>query len=283
MSLDFSQQGAPGNSSLERPGFNRSYEPYSVESFTEVSDPDKALHVQQMQGGSYVRFGIADPSVLEEDGRLPHWLDHSRGEHVTYYLARPNEAMGMTGLASARVVNGTLDTLAAYTGCLENIDPKEKERLQEYREQGVTFREIGAVALTADAQSIATFCIVRDIVQSAIRSGGDEVMLGRQTPVALKGFKLMFGEVAVRQIGKATKLDAGGGLTVELTPVVGRINESFDKMLENIHDQRIDDKRRAKLSQSLLFLLDGLYASEVSDGVNRFAKDTFNLSLPEKV
>lgn len=256
-------------------------EPFAIRIFNESGDPEAALRMQQMQAESYVRFNIAPQSAVEPDGTLSKDLDHARGDHVTYYHATPNMP-GILGEASARVINGAITSLPAYTGCLDAIYPEYKDVLNDMAEDGMTFREVGAVALTKGTSSIATFSIVRDVVQDAIRNDRSEVLIGRQTQHALNGFKAMFGSIAVKTIGTGSVLQAGEDMTVELTPVFAEATKSLDNLLAEIKQPETDEKIRGKLTQSLMFLMDGLYKSEVSDEVNEYISTNFGLVLPTK-
>lgn len=250
-------------------GFSRLYEPYVVSHFTEQQDPRGALDAQRLQGESYVRSGIAHESVLDEGGSLPEWLDHARGENITYYVATPNGS-DVKGWGSGRLIDAELESLAVYEGCEEVMYPEQKETLLDAARAGRVIREVGAMALSQSANSLASFCIVRDVVQHAIRNDTQELLMGRQTPQALKGFRTMFGSSAVQQIGESVVLDAGGGLEVELTPVCADACGSLDSLLSDINNPLLDERRRSRLSQSLAFLADGLHYEDMSEPVSEY-------------
>lgn len=250
-------------------GFNRLFQPYIVTHFTESQDPLGALDAQRLQGESYVRFGIAHESVLDDGGSLPEWLDHARGDNITYYVATPNGTEAQ-GWGSGRLIDGELESLAVYEGCESVMYPEQKEFLLDSTRSGRIIREVGAMALSQSASSLASFCIVRDVVQHAIRNDTQELLMGRQTPQALRGFKTMFGSSAVQQVGESAELDAGGGLKVELTPVCADACGSLDSLLSDINNPLLDERRRSKLSQSLLFLADGLHYEDMSEPVREY-------------
>lgn len=256
--------------------FVRMYEPYAVASFTEQEDIERAHAMQRMQGESYVAQGYIDASTLEPDGRLPHHLDHSRGDHITYFHATP-QAEAVTGEASARVIDLPLESHFAYK---LDLFPKYRDRLEEIQSSGRLIRELGGVSLRGGAKSIASFSIVREVVQRAIRNNSGEIILGSQTDHALHGFRMMFGDIAVKQIGDAAILSTGESRDVKLTPVMADICKTPGNMVAAIESPYTENSVRNKLIQSLAFLVDGLYREEVDEPVNQFLKKTFNANLP---
>ena len=259
------------------PSFSRAYEPYVVESFTELDDVERAHDMQRMQGESYVAEGYLDQSVLETDGRLPECLDHSRGDHVTYFHAKPG-LEGLKGEASGRVIDFPLQSLFAYS---LDIFPKYHDQLNEMQASGRPIRELGGISLRGEAESIASFSIVREVIQRAIRHSSNEIILGSQTDHALHGFRMMFGDTAVKRIGDSTILNTGMGHEVKLTPVMADICKTPDSMIKTIQSAATESRMRSKLVRSLGFLVDGLYRNEVSEDVNDFLETTLKVALPE--
>lgn len=258
--------------SVDMATFNRAFEPYGVSHFTEAENPAGVMKAQRLRGESYVNFGLADKSVLDEDGCLPEWLDHAGGERITYYTATPR-ADGVDGWAAGRLIDGELESLAAYRDCKEAMYPEQGQFLLDAARDGRRIREVGALALSSDATSIASFSIIRDIVQCAIREDTGEILMGQQTPGALKGFRAMFGGTTVKQIGDGTLMHTGGDITVSLTPVYADACRTLDNLLCDIKNPRVDEKIRQRLTGSLMFLADGLYAEEMSVSVQDFFGD----------
>lgn len=247
--------------------FDRTFEPYNVRSFTESEDPGAALRVQRMQGESYARFGYLEESILV-DGCLPEELDHSRGENITYFHASANPYMPeFHGEASGRLVNGAFESL--FVSGLD-ITPENRQEIINQEREGRVFRELGAISLTEEAVSLASFCIVREVVQRSIRANSNDVILGSQTAIALKGFKATFGPNAVRDIGRSKKLYTGSNQYVELTPVSSDMKSFLSDVLVHIQSLVHDDKRKDRLVNSLVFITDGLLESERPDSVNKF-------------
>lgn len=255
--------------SLSENNLSHAFEPYKVYYFSEAQNPEEALRVQQLQGESYVRFGIAHESVVENGGALPVWLDQARGDGTTYYVAMSNDLPGFDGWGSGRVIDGEFESLPIYEGCNEVMYPECKEALVDEARSGRLIREVGAMALSRSANSLASFSIVRNLIQHSVLNDTQEFLVGRLTPHSLVGFKAMFGS-SVRQIGESATLDAGGGLEVELTPVCANAGEVIDGLFDDIHNPDIEARRREKLANSLRFLADGLPLSALSDPVKEY-------------
>jgi|GEM_PF-3277510 len=252
------------------PTFQREYEPYTVRTFTEAEDMDAALMVQRMHGASYVQFRYLDESVLI-DGRLPDELDHSRGDNITYLHATANPTMpDFSGEASGRLVDGSFDSL--FVSDL-HINEEYREYIRNLERQGRVIRELGAISLTADAKTLASFSIVRDVVQHSIRSGGNDILLGSQTAIALRGFKAMFGPKAVRTMGGSTTLQTGEDKSVRLTPVFSDTKTVLADVLDGIQSADSNEDERSRLAKSLAFLVDGLEESERPDRVSEYLAD----------
>ncbi len=220
-----------------------------------------------MQGESYVQFRYVDRDMLL-DGRLPASLDHSRGDHITYLYAEPNNE-GVVGVGSARIIDAPLDDLFAAS---LPISPENRQLLEKYYKQGRIIRELGGVALAGGADAKASFSIVRETLQRAIRNRTGELLLGSQTNIALGSYRRMFGS-AVQQIGGATPLETGNGKRVNLTPVLSDTSTTLDTLLADIRRPELDDLARERLSKSLIFLCDGLRTEEMSDQVNEFLSE----------
>ncbi len=257
--------------------FTRSFSRYDIEHFKESENLEKALRAQQIQGESYVTAGFVYPDGLDEYGRLQPDLDRSRGENVTYFLATPKNAdfRNIHKQASVRVVDipegGNLNSLAAYRYSAGSIAPEHEATLKTHIEiHGVSsVKEIAALAKTDAASSDASYELLREITQQAIRRNNDELWLMTIAPNAYRSLMASFGPEAIMRVGGKVAVDEGDSRTsdeLRLSPVIVSPCSGPDSILNSF--KRADlPAVRERLFKSLLFITDGLRPEELSEEV----------------
>lgn len=263
--------------------FEREFTGYDVTSFSERQNPEGALRAQQIQGESYVTAGFVFESALDEYGRLQPELDRSRGDNVEYFLAtaqNPTDASEMNQ-ASVRLIHlpedGALDDLAAYKYCKHTLSPEHEAELRSLiaTEGARSVVEIAALSKTNAAPSIASFEVIRDIVQQAVRGDTKEVWLATLAESAYQAMYDNFGPRSLTQVGERVPVDVGDPRTSEqlrLVPSLIRPREVMDGIVEDLA-VITDSKQQVRLARSLVFLSDGLGDQEMSTSV----KDTVTM------
>lgn len=265
--------------SLERHVPSRENERYTIKQFYESDNPEDALLVQQIQGESYVAAGYVYESALDEYGRLQPELDRSRGDTVKYYLATPKDpAANQKNMGSLRVMaipeGGTLEDLAAYRYSKGMLIPEVDAMLQDMIESRGTssVREVCALAITSEATSLASFELLREITQDAIREKSDEKWLITFTSHAHNVFMKRYGVSVMQQVGLPVPVDVGDERTsdeLRLIPTLIHPGELLDNILYDVTTTN-SPAEKTRLSGTLAFMADGLDQSQMSPEVYEY-------------
>ncbi|HEV7951790.1 MAG TPA: hypothetical protein VGO98_00225 [Candidatus Saccharimonadales bacterium] len=265
--------------SIDRYVANREHERYTVEQFYERDDPAGALLAQQMQGESYVAAGYVYASALDEYGRLQPELDRSRGDNVRYYLALPKDPeINPRNMGSLRVITipegGSLNDLAAYRYSQGLLSPDTDVMLQDMVKHNgrESVREVCALALTKEATSLASFELLREITQAAIREKSDEKWLITFTSRAHNVFLKRYGSRVMQQVGSPVPVDVGDDRTsddLRLVPTLIHPGQLLENILEDIKSTN-SLAEKTRLSSTLVFMADGLDGDDISPVVREY-------------
>ncbi len=255
------------------------YELYKIESFTQAENPAGAIRLQQIQGESYENEGYVYSSGLDKLGRLHADLDRSRGKDVIYYLAEPiKHEEGRANEAGLRVKAvpeaGRLEDLAAYRYSKDALSPGAEAMLRSaMAERGNgNVKEIMALGKTNDASSMASFELMRRILQEAVVGKTEEKWLITFTEKAFKSVQERFGEAVVKAMGDPVAVDVGDERTSGTLRLVPTIIDPCH-VLENLKSGILsepDNSKKAILAQTLFFTADGLNDEQVGSDVKEF-------------
>lgn len=241
---------------------------YVIEHFTEKSDPAMAHLAWEIHAQGYQEMGFVHTEAVTKSGYLPPSIDKARGENVDYFVAIGERAQVgeiLEDMASLRKIsipnNGGLEDLPAYQMSKDVLYTDAKDELDAFGNDQI--KEISALARTHDAEPMAVFELVRDIIHDA--RGKDEVFFYCIVSKTFDAFQATFGDKLVRQVGEPIELhDARVGDNIKLIPTMSRVDQSFQLIAGAIRETNnpLDKKR---LTRTLFFLADGLSDNELDE------------------
>lgn len=250
--------------------FPRAIEDYTIVSFeaTDELSRENILRADQIQGEDYVRSGYIEPVKLDDQGRILDLKDEKRD--VMYVVARHNDE-GVDAIeGSLKVIRPPfgqgLESLAAYEYAEDILYPEFKEQLLEAHRAnpkgGVV--EIGALSRIEQPKShFVSYELIREIMQRAVRDETNEKWFITFTEKAFKPIRAAFGPRVIQVAGDTVVIDEPDE-HVRLIPSVIEPCKLIDNLARTVLEEQ-DEGRRTMLSTTLLLMVDGLHASEISD------------------
>ncbi|MBE7323608.1 hypothetical protein IEQ44_02945 [Nocardioides sp. Y6] len=243
---------------------------YRVHRFGESARPALAFRAQQIQGESYVAEGFLLPSALTPDGRLREGLDHTRGPHVTYFLAESFARPGRFEAAARRVPSrGDLESLPAVRRVAVALDRHGHALLESVAPERVV--EVAALARTQTARPVACFEVMRAMWQRAVVRDSEDLWLSSVSPRAFASMRRQFGPHCVRRVGRPVPVRSGDRRVNEslaLTPMAIEPPRVLDALTRTL-GEATTTAQRWRYARSLAFLCDGLPADLVPEATRR--------------
>ncbi len=245
--------------------FNRELGFCEFSHFTERTNPEKALAVQQLQGESYFDEGYITEEGLDEYGRLKSYLDQARGDSVRYVTAEINgEVMGAVRQIQIPP-GGGLQDLPSYNKSVGSMFPEYRQLLESEADSivGRGVIEISSLSRKKNAPPSVLLEVIREIFQQEIRAKSDVVWLVTATDNSFNMLRSRYGKRAVVPIGDRIPVIEGDPVTKEvgLQPSIIEPGRVFEGMALSVNEEE-NPVQKKRLLKSLAFLADGLSAND---------------------
>ncbi len=232
-------------------------ESFQVTSFTEHSNPRRALRVQRIHAADYVDSGYVSIGAVVDQVLTPD-IDTARGSGVIYYLgidpvtgdeaslrkkAIP-EGGGLEGLPNFRSSQG-----AFYSESEEYL----RDRIRVHGAGAVV--EICALSRSNPRNSLASLALVRALVhESSAREDSEDWFILFAKPAFLS-FRRRFGEAVVRRAGHdLTMADSSGFIKPGLQFVPTIIQPATTIETLDSEGKKDSGRRGNVLGQTLRFM-----------------------------
>ena len=181
-----------------------------------------------------------------------------------------------TRQASLRVIDiphgGQPDDLPAFEYGKTTMYSGYEDILRQASSTG-RLREVSSLSLAEGASPLASFELIRQIIQEAIKKNTNETWIINFVTSAQDSLAANFSPNTMARIGEHLMIGEGDddiSDDVKLVPVMIEPCKIPDQMVEYLKNDSVEQPDKIRVLKTLHFVLDGLEGREISDDVRRY-------------